>query len=258
MAVKLAATHPDGHKRVRVPADPNARNSRRRDEDSQRGCSHRLNAVQARETTVMLGGGCVGPAEQLPWGFLRARRIIMRITDDGPGIPAEVLAKSSTPSSPPSRRHRALATDRAPRKRRTVASCLSRAASEPRFTVLPQRRLRAPTRGVPVSPPLRSAPGRASVRMNPRFPRPHTLPKGGKEDEALARLWGTELALIPTGVVDLPGGETTSGSRSTETIGRMMRMPKAGARWAERARQRDPDLPVDKCRQADLRRRFRR
>jgi two-component system sensor histidine kinase PilS (NtrC family) len=101
-AVKLAATHPDGHKRVRVscatPADGIPVEG---DED----LLHRavfniaLNAVQAaRDDGHVWVEVAAIPPEQLPVGVSFERGAAsVRITDDGPGIPPEVRAKMFDP-----------------------------------------------------------------------------------------------------------------------------------------------------------------
>jgi two-component system, NtrC family, sensor histidine kinase PilS len=101
-AVKLAATHPDGQKRVRVscatPADGIPVEG---DED----LLHRavfniaLNAVQAaRDDGHVWVEVAAIPPEQLPVGVSFERGAAsVRITDDGPGIPPEVRAKMFDP-----------------------------------------------------------------------------------------------------------------------------------------------------------------
>lgn len=101
-AVKLAATHPDGHKRVRVScATPTHGIPVEGDED----LLHRavfnitLNAVQAaRDDGHVWVEVASVPPEDLPVGvsFERGAASI-RITDDGPGIPADVRAKIFDP-----------------------------------------------------------------------------------------------------------------------------------------------------------------
>ncbi len=101
-AVKLAATHPDGHKRVRVScATPTHGIPVEGDED----LLHRavfniaLNAVQAaRDDGHVWVEVAPVPPEQLPVGVSFERgAAAVRITDDGPGIPAEVRAKMFDP-----------------------------------------------------------------------------------------------------------------------------------------------------------------
>jgi two-component system, NtrC family, sensor histidine kinase PilS len=101
-AVKLAATHPDGHRRVRVScATPAQGIPVEGDED----LLHRavfniaLNAVQAaREDGHVWVEVASVPPEQLPVGVSFERGAAsVRITDDGPGIPAEVRAKMFDP-----------------------------------------------------------------------------------------------------------------------------------------------------------------
>jgi two-component system sensor histidine kinase PilS (NtrC family) len=101
-AVKLAATHPDGHKRVRVScATPTDGIPVEGDED----LLHRavfniaLNAVQAaRDDGHVWVEVASVPPEQLPVGVSFERGAAsVRITDDGPGIPAEVRAKMFDP-----------------------------------------------------------------------------------------------------------------------------------------------------------------
>ena len=101
-AVKLAATHPDGHRRVRVScATPAHGIPVEGDED----LLHRavfnlaLNAVQAaREDGHVWVEVASVPPEQLPVGVSFERGAAsVRITDDGPGIPAEVRAKMFDP-----------------------------------------------------------------------------------------------------------------------------------------------------------------
>jgi two-component system, NtrC family, sensor histidine kinase PilS len=101
-AVKLAATHPDGHKRVRVScATPTHGIPVEGDED----LLHRavfnitLNAVQAaRDDGHVWVEVASVPPEQLPVGvsFERGAAAI-RITDDGPGISPDVRAKIFDP-----------------------------------------------------------------------------------------------------------------------------------------------------------------
>ena len=101
-AVKLAATHPDGHKRVRVScATPTHGIPVEGDED----LLHRavfniaLNAVQAaRDDGHVWVEVASVPPDQLPVGVSFERGAAsVRITDDGPGIPAEVRAKMFDP-----------------------------------------------------------------------------------------------------------------------------------------------------------------
>jgi two-component system sensor histidine kinase PilS (NtrC family) len=101
-AVTLAATHPDGHKRVRVScATPAHGIPVEGDED----LLHRavfniaLNAVQAaRDDGHVWVEVAAVPPEQLPVGVSFERGAAsVRITDDGPGIPAEVRAKMFDP-----------------------------------------------------------------------------------------------------------------------------------------------------------------
>ena len=101
-AVKLAATHPDGHRRVRVScATPAHGIPVEGDED----LLHRavfniaLNAVQAaREDGHVWVEVASVPPEQLPVGVSFERGAAsVRITDDGPGIPPEVRAKMFDP-----------------------------------------------------------------------------------------------------------------------------------------------------------------
>jgi two-component system sensor histidine kinase PilS (NtrC family) len=101
-AVKLAATHPDGQKRVRVSyATPAQGIPVEGDED----LLHRavfnlaLNAVQAASNDghVWVEVASV-PPEQLPVGVSFERGAAsVRITDDGPGIPPEVRSKMFDP-----------------------------------------------------------------------------------------------------------------------------------------------------------------
>ena len=101
-AVKLAATHPDGHKRVRVScATPTHGIPVEGDED----LLHRavfniaLNAVQAaRDDGHVWVEVASVPPEQLPVGVSFERgAAAVRITDDGPGIPPEVRTKMFDP-----------------------------------------------------------------------------------------------------------------------------------------------------------------
>jgi two-component system, NtrC family, sensor histidine kinase PilS len=101
-AVKLAATHPDGQKRVRVScATPTHGIPVEGDED----LLHRavfniaLNAVQAaRDDGHVWVEVASVPPEQLPVGVSFERGAAsVRITDDGPGIPVEVRAKMFDP-----------------------------------------------------------------------------------------------------------------------------------------------------------------
>ncbi|HEU5186169.1 MAG TPA: ATP-binding protein [Gemmatimonadaceae bacterium] len=101
-AVNLAATHPDGHKRVRVScATPTQGIAVEGDED----LLHRavfniaLNAVQAARDDghVWVEVASVSP-EQLPVGVSFERgAAAVRITDDGPGIPEDVRSKMFDP-----------------------------------------------------------------------------------------------------------------------------------------------------------------
>ena len=101
-AVTLAATHPDGHKRVRVScATPTHGIPVEGDED----LLHRavfniaLNAVQAaRDDGHVWVEVAAVPPEQLPVGVSFERGAAsVRITDDGPGIPAEVRSRMFDP-----------------------------------------------------------------------------------------------------------------------------------------------------------------
>jgi two-component system sensor histidine kinase PilS (NtrC family) len=101
-AVTLAATHPDGHKRVRVScATPTQGIPVEGDED----LLHRavfniaLNAVQAaRDDGHVWVEVAAVPPEQLPVGVSFERGAAsVRITDDGPGIPTEVRARMFDP-----------------------------------------------------------------------------------------------------------------------------------------------------------------
>lgn len=101
-AVNLAATHPDGGKRVRVScATPTGGIPVEGDED----LLHRavfnlaLNAVQAaRDDGHVWVEVAAVPPEQMPVGVSFERgAAAVRITDDGPGIPADVRAKMFDP-----------------------------------------------------------------------------------------------------------------------------------------------------------------
>ncbi|HEY7408631.1 MAG TPA: ATP-binding protein [Gemmatimonadaceae bacterium] len=101
-AVTLAATHPDGHKRVRVScATPAQGIPVEGDED----LLHRavfniaLNAVQAaRDDGHVWVEVAAVPPEQLPVGVSFERGAAsVRITDDGPGIPSEVRSRMFDP-----------------------------------------------------------------------------------------------------------------------------------------------------------------